>query len=231
MSSFYAGVCISSIKPKYGPDSNGIVRFSENDATGDKAMFLHLVREIGDISRSSGSKEFEATVIDYAKAKEIIEKEDTSEVKLVPIFCVHGFFVEPNALFNNLNPQIQRFVDGKKYYPVPVLWPCRTNTYVGAPGRNYEIDQTTTSQSAGVLFKQMADLVPNNLWPKKALMMHSMGNHVVFNGACAAGTPDATFDDIFMVAAVSTLLSRSYLNIVILNASTHTYTPSSQLGY
>lgn len=208
MSSFYAGVCISSIKPSYGPDSNGIVRFHENDATGDKAMFLHLVREIGDISRSSGSKEFEATVIDYTKAKEIIEKEDTLKVKLVPMFCVHGYSVEPNSLFDKLNSKIERFVQGKKYYPVPVIWPCRTNSYLGAPGRNYEIDQTTTSQSAGALFKQLADLVPNDLWPKKALMTHSMGNHVVFNGACAEKTPDAKFDDIFMVAAVSALLSR-----------------------
>ena len=231
MSSFYAGVCISSIKPTYGPDSNGIVRFHENDGTGDKAMFIHLVREIGDISRSSGSKEFEATVIDYTKAKEIIERENSSKVKLVPLFCVHGFFVEPNALFNKLNPKIQTFVQGEKYYPVPVLWPCRTNKYLGGPGKNYGIDQTTTSQSAGVLFKQMADLVPNDHWPNKALMMHSMGNHVVFNGACATKTPDAKFDDIFMVAAVSALLSIPYLHIVIFNISTHIHTPSSQIGY
>ena len=111
-----------------------------------------------------------------------------------------------------MNKKIPRFVEGKKYYPVPVIWPCTTNNFNGLPGHNYRLDQTTTSQSAGTLFKALADLVPNNTWTKKSLMMHSMGNHVVFNGACATGEPDVKFDEIFMVAAVSKVTSTSIDN-------------------
>lgn len=213
MSTFYAGVIICSIRPYY--DSNprgdsGIVRFYEygnkdsakkGDTTGVKALFLHRVREIGDISRAGGDKDFEGEKISYEKAKEIIGKESTPDVNLVPLFCVHGFNVEASALFRELHPKIQTFVRGKKYYPVPVVWPCTTNNGNGLPGHNYSLDQTTTSQSAGRLFADLAELVPNSTWEHKSLLMHSMGNHVAFNGACANGKPNAQFDELFMVAA------------------------------
>lgn len=220
-SSFYAGVVVSSLKPYYGPDGNGIVRFNSEDETGGSAMFLHLVREIGNISDGLGHQKFEAKMITPQEAKSIIVEEGGSNLK--PLFCVHGFFVEPGGIFAALNPKLEKFKQCKKFYPVPVLWPCKTDEYLGTPLRNYRLDQKTTSQSAGKLFKGLVDSIPNTVFPNKSLLMHSMGNHVVFNGACGEGVPDVKFDDIFMVAAVSKIICKHslYVSLSRLNHVVH----------
>jgi len=76
----------------------------------------------------------------------------------------------------------------------------------------YSRDQEDPSQRAGLELKNFVNAIPNDLFPRKSLLMHSMGNHVVFNGACGvkdeAGqvvdkAPDVQFENIFFEAAVS----------------------------
>eukprot|EP00537_Pseudo-nitzschia_pungens_P003317 CAMPEP_0172364748 /NCGR_PEP_ID=MMETSP1060-20121228/7811_1 /TAXON_ID=37318 /ORGANISM="Pseudo-nitzschia pungens, Strain cf. cingulata" /LENGTH=211 /DNA_ID=CAMNT_0013087825 /DNA_START=314 /DNA_END=949 /DNA_ORIENTATION=+ len=101
----------------------------------------------------------------------------------------------PSRVFADLEEACDIFKDnGCIYYPIPVLWP--TEGFV-----KYLSDQEGFSQEAGQLLKLFTDVIPNDLFERKSLMMHSMGNHVVFNGACGAGQPDVDFENIFMVAA------------------------------
>jgi hypothetical protein len=101
---------------------------------------------------------------------------------------------------------VENFADpklgGGKYYPVMVLWPCSQGYK-----NTYRADQKECALEAGEIFKKLVDCIPNNTFARKSLMMHSMGNHVVYNGACLDGTPDVQFDDIFMVSAVSRVFS------------------------
>lgn len=67
-----------------------------------------------------------------------------------------------------------------------------------------EWDQETNTIESGKALKAFVDNINNNkTFPRKSLLMHSMGNHVIFNGACKTGAPDVQFDNIFMIAAVS----------------------------
>lgn len=108
---------------------------------------------------------------------------------------------------------------GLKYYPIPVLWPCNESNFIV----RYSRDQEDPSQRAGMELKNFVDAIPNDLFPRKSLLMHSMGNHVVFNGACGvkdeAGqvidkAPDVQFENIFFVAAVSFLTNLVSLSVM-----------------
>lgn len=75
----------------------------------------------------------------------------------------------------------------------------------------YDKDQEVFSQEAGKLLNSFVDVVPDETFPRKSLMLHSMGNHVVFNGACGMkNPPQVQFENIFMVAAVSTRTRKSF---------------------
>jgi len=86
-----------------------------------------------------------------------------------------------------------------KHYGIPVVWPLYSggnfvwNIYLD--NRNRHVGP------AGLAFASFANAVPNTLFPKKSLLMHSMGSQVVLNWACRNGTPDIEFDNIFFVAA------------------------------
>ncbi len=115
---------------------------------------------------------------------------------------------------SNVADKWLNFTDaGLKYYPIPVLWPCNEKSCFLS---RYRFDQEFFSQRAGAEFKAIVDAIPNDLFPRKSLLMHSMGNHVVFNGACGGKdeegkvvdkAPDVEFENIFVVAAVSTVQS------------------------
>ena len=193
----YSGVIISCIK--VDDKGNGIVEFDDLSPAGTKGRFLKDVTEI-----KAGSKKFKATEIDYSEAKRIINSNGEIGTDTTPLFCVHGFNVKPSSNLENFLDVREKFknekIGGDLYYPVPILWPCSDGNAIF----NYDKDQEGFSQEAGALFKTLADRIPDDTFPRKSLLMHSMGNHVVFNGACgAASAPQAQFENIFMVAAVS----------------------------
>ena len=126
-----------------------------------------------------------------------------------PLFVVHGFNVQPAGHMSKVADKWERFTkEGLKYYPIPVLWPCNQSNFIV----RYSRDQEDPSQQAGKELKAMVDAIPNDLFPRKSVLMHSMGNHVVFNGACGVKdetgkvldkAPDVEFENIFLAAAVS----------------------------
>ena len=83
---------------------------------------------------------------------------------------------------------------------MPVLWPCSIFGLV-----TYQLEQETNSLEALTVFLALANAVHNAAFPRQSLMMHGMGNHLVLNGGCAGeSAPEIRFEDIFLVAAVST---------------------------
>lgn len=81
-----------------------------------------------------------------------------------------------------------------KYYPILVMW---------ATGKWYPNNYKSSAIAAGDALSALVGTIPDHYFPQTSLLMHSMGNHVVFNGACANGTPEVEFENIYMVAAVS----------------------------
>lgn len=188
----YDGLIVTTIITKAEAGSSNVVTFNEYDGNGVEAVFLHKIREISDPQQvERGKREFSATKLSIDEAKKII---DASSTTSSPLFLVHGFDVEPS---DYLEYNYSNFQKKDIYYHVPVIWASEGNTlaYYGDQGKN--------SMNAGNAMKAFVDFIPNDTFSRKSLLMHSMGNHAVFNGACASATPDVTFDNIFMVAAVS----------------------------
>jgi len=125
-----------------------------------------------------------------------------------PLFCVHGYNVQPHDVLKGMTSVLVAFAKAGHYYPIPVLWPCDSVDRWGPDkAGQYEWDQEVFSQQAGNVLRQFVDQIRDDTFPRKSLMMHSMGNHVVFNGACGANNaPGVQFENIFMVAAVSIML-------------------------
>ena len=129
-----------------------------------------------------GDSKWEATEISPQQAKEIIERENKQ-----PIFIAHGW----NSAIGNSMPLFDRF-DNTNFYPVPVVWPYTVN---------YLHQQKVTALESGALLRKFFETENlDEVFPQKSLMMHSMGNHLFFNGVCSDNV-NVTFDDIFMVAA------------------------------
>mmetsp|Transcript_9919 Transcript_9919/g.13966 ORF Transcript_9919/g.13966 Transcript_9919/m.13966 type:complete len:344 (+) Transcript_9919:64-1095(+) len=103
-----------------------------------------------------------------------------------PLFCVHGFNVQPETHLKQCKEIKGKFT---KFKLIPVIWPSRGGL------QNYFLDRTDGSVGAGRAFKGLAKL--DKFLPKKALMAHSMGNRVLRYAA----DPSLKFDNIFMVAA------------------------------
>jgi len=220
----FTGLLVSSVKVE--EKDNNIVEFTDECEVGEKGMFLTNVIEI----KGKKVRTFRATKLTDAdiikkfinnppqpsKTSMTPEAWKTAFKDAIPLFCVHGFGVQPSGLFENVEGRgnfdwrkvsiIDNFADpklgGGKYYPVFVLWPCSEGYK-----HTYRADQRECALEAGEIFKKLVDCIPNNTFARKSLMMHSMGNHVVYNGACLEGTPDVRFDDIFMVASVSIVFS------------------------
>jgi hypothetical protein len=90
-----------------------------------------------------------------------------------------------------------------KYYPVPVL--CAQEAKTKGMFKGYLDDQKSIAKSAGDALSALVGAIPDHFFPKKSLLLDSMGNYDVFNGACENGTPEIEFENIYMVAAVSCL--------------------------
>lgn len=195
----YAGVVVTSID--VAELGGGKVEFDHSSVTRSKARFLKDLKET-----AANSKNFTAIEIDVTEAKNLINKignildEDTT-----PLFCVHGYNVQPHDMLMKMSDVVEKFANegGGHYYPIPVLWPCDSvNRWGPDKASSYGWDQEVFSQQAGNVLKQFVDTIDDGTFPRKSLMMHSMGNHVVFNGACGAtNAPKVQFENIFMVAA------------------------------
>ncbi len=195
-----AALVITPSNPKHGDE----VEFTSSWG-GGKAVFLKKVKEFE-------SGKFKATYVSPERAArhvELFPKLNKTNKDTSPLFVVHGFNVQPAGHMSNIANKWERFTDEDlKYYPIPVLWPCSESNFVFGYGK----DQEDPSQRAGKELKAMVDAIPNDLFPRKSVLLHSMGNHVVFNGACGvkdeAGkvidkAPDVEFENIFLAAAVS----------------------------
>jgi len=172
-----------------------------DDNSGDEAVFLSHV----DYCPGSHNKKFIGRYVPVEK----VGKWTSLAFKLVegakdatPLFCVHGFNVQPDYIMEKMVKDWKIFVDeGFKYFPVPVIWPCSMN-YLG--------NQVNASLGAGKHLAALVNGVSSEHIPRKSLLMHSMGNHVVFDGACGMKDdkgmviekkPGVHFENIFMVSA------------------------------
>lgn len=179
-------------KPADAP-AGSKVTFNEKDKNGSIAVFLKNIIKVNDTDKS-GKREFEATVVSAEEAKEICEIGHGSG-KCTPLFSLHGFNVEPGEILeSDYGVFGTTSTSDMSYYPVPVIWASEGNTLL------YTKDQGNAF-AAGLALQAFVDFIPNDIFPRKSLLLHSMGNHVVFNGACLNKAPDVKFENIFMVAA------------------------------
>lgn len=192
---FYKGLALTSIDViKTGQESeegNPLVHFDgsiKGQANDQDATFLKNIKEVRD---ATGKKTLEAEKLTVAQAKDIIN-EASSDGEGKPLFCMHGFNVQPRDHLKDIKKvTADRFNKGK-FMPIPVMWPS-----IG--GRtNYWGDRRTTP-GAGNGLKSLKKALDS--FPSKSLLAHSMGNRVLRYAADAK----FKFDNIFMVAAVSTL--------------------------
>jgi len=166
------------------------ISFRTNSPHGRKVTFMR------DIKSEDGNK-YEAIFVSKEEAAKKVAKIESRNS--TPLFCVHGFNVQPESSLGNFHKTFwKRFEDnGLKYYPIPVIWACNEKGLLG-----YKLDQGTSAMKTGKGLKAFVDDIDSATFPRKSLLMHSMGNHVVFDGACGSEkAPDADFENIFMVAA------------------------------
>jgi len=152
--------------------------------SGPTAFFLE------DPEKIAGTNNYHAKKVDYKEAKtRIFDK--IKGIDRIPLFCVHGYLNEPNDIIDEVVDDRKKF-QNTKYFPVFVIWPVET-LYTTSTDKN--------ATDSGKAFFDFVKSIPDETFPRKSLMMHSMGNHVVFDGVCFVGPPKVQFENIFMVAA------------------------------
>lgn len=215
MTSLYKQVVLTTIDIKIIDGTKHVEFTSEDSNASNKAVFL---KDISSTRTGRNTYKFYATYITPEEAKTEIHQDlegkvqDPNNVNI--LFCIHGFNVQPFGCLENMRNRAMSRLEGMgfPYYPVPVLWPCSdvANNWTDTRWQAYYDDQLHPSMDAGKNLKILVDGIDNDLFPKKSLLAHSMGNHVLFNGACGQldesgkdhfETPDIYFDNIFMVAA------------------------------
>jgi len=184
----YDGVALTSIDVKKKPGTENIVTFSgsiSGSASDKTATFLHKIKQIND-KDEGGKRLFQAETLTTAEAKKIINEggEDRNGGK--PLFCIHGFTVQPGNFLKNMNNLNKNKFTKGKFLLVPVIWPSSKIDY-----RN----DSKAAEGAGKAFKTLKKEI--NSFPSKSLLCHSMGARVLRHAANA----DFKFDNIFMVAA------------------------------
>ena len=194
---FYKGLALTSIDViKTGDTSEGgnpLVHFDgsiKGRADNDDATFLKNIKEVKD---ATGKKVLEAEKLTVAQAKAIINQA-SSDGKGKPLFCIHGFTVQPRSHLKAINEATVDGFNQGKFMPIPVMWPSGgkasriISSYLG---------DRKTSPGAGNGFKSLKKALDS--FPSKSLLAHSMGNRVLRHAADSK----FKFDNIFMVAAVS----------------------------
>ena len=185
----YDGLVLTSIDVKPVEGTDRTVRFSGSiagKADDDTATFLENVRQINDTDEG-GKRLFEAETLTVAEAKAIING-DSEEGEGKPLFCVHGFSIQPGTHLQSLNDAAKKFNKGK-FMLVPVIWPTSEWNFLSVAD--------TDAPGAGNAFKTLKKGIDS--FPRKSLLCHSMGNIVLRHAA----DENFKFDNIFMAAAVS----------------------------
>jgi hypothetical protein len=190
---FYKGLALTSIDViNTGEKSEGgnpLVHFDgsiKGRADDKDATFIKNIKEAKD---AAGKKTgmLEAEKLTVAQAKTIINQAST-DGKGKPLFCIHGFNVQPRSHLKNIKDvALNRFNKGK-FMPIPVMWPS------GGGVSGYWGDRETTP-GAGNGLKSLKKALDS--FPSKSLLAHSMGNRVLRYASDAK----FKFDNIFMVAA------------------------------
>mmetsp|Transcript_12576 Transcript_12576/g.13787 ORF Transcript_12576/g.13787 Transcript_12576/m.13787 type:complete len:310 (+) Transcript_12576:154-1083(+) len=196
----YTGLIVTTVELKTEKDGVPItspqdndgktVYFTGNSSNGSKAYFLTNIKG----TRTGFRRwEYTATIVSPAKASEIVADGFGNGKETIPLFCIHGASVQINSKLDAAEEAVYNFKEAGTYYPVPVIWPTQENPL------GYPFDQRS-AEEAGELFRCFVECIPRDQFPRKSLMMHSMGNFLVHSGK--EGNPlDVQFDNIFMVAA------------------------------
>lgn len=185
----FSGLILTTIQVSK-PDNEGRVRFTEEDTNAEdnnKATFLKDIKEV-----TPGV--FTATEVDTEKAASIANENNHTS-----LFCTHGFNVEPGGMLKEFSEEKLKYFEEKGFYPIPVIWASGGEYY------KYLIDRGNAEKAAKIL-KSLTEIIDNKTFPKKSLLCHSMGNHLVFHSGDiksknAPEVADAQFENIFMVAA------------------------------
>merc|ERR1739845_289513 len=149
------------------------------------ATFHHKIKQINDKDKN-GQRLFQAETLTVAEAKKIINEGGEGGKDGKPLFCIHGFTVQPGYHLKKLKDLNQKKFTKGKFMLVPVIWPSSKVEYW---------NDREASLGAGKSFKTLKKEV--NSFPSKSLLCHSMGNRVLRYAADAK----FKFDNIFMVAA------------------------------
>jgi len=186
----YDGVVLTSINLERKPGTDKTVTFSgygsiKRSADDQTATFLHKINQIND-KDEGGKRLFQAEILTVAEAKKIINEGGEGGNEGKPLFCIHGWRVQPGTHLKKLKNLNQKKFTKGKFILVPVIWPSSKI--------KYENDRKR-SMRAGKAFAALKDKI--ECFSSKSLLCHSMGNRVLRHAA------DATFkfDNIFMVAA------------------------------
>jgi len=165
--------------------------FTKTSGTSSNLVF------ITDISHDEAGESFTAKFVSIATASKTVKQKSST-----PLFIVHGFNIQPAEGLERVAKSQDYFKESGTYFPVPVLWPCtEIEGGIVSKLKAYFFEQEVTTAEVGVAFKAFVDDVANDTFPRKSLMMHSMGNHAVINASCGLGAPDVQFENIFMVGA------------------------------
>jgi len=186
----YDGLALTSIDVIPSPTKEGYVRFSGGKlgkANDDTATFLTDIKQIND-KDEGGERLFEAKKLTVSEAKAIINNA-SADGEGKPLFCVHGFNVQPGTHLKNFKDSVNGKFNQGKFMPVPVIWPSKGGL------NNYWGDRDNSAPGAGQAFKTLKRGVDS--FPSKSLLCHSMGNFVLRHAADA----NFRFDNIFMCAA------------------------------
>lgn len=193
---FYDKLAVTTIKIGKTPTEFDVlmdgdeIEFTKFSPHGKNVIFMK------DIVSTDGIN-YKAKFVSKQAAADLVKSRTNESTSA--LFCVHGFNVQPGSLLRGLSEKYWgRFErNGLKYYPVPVLWACNEKGLFG-----YKLDQGESAMKTGKGLKAFVDDIDNSSFPRKSLLMHSMGNHLVFDGACGSDkAPDADFENIFLVAA------------------------------
>jgi len=178
-------------EPVDGLQDGQRVTFNERTGkVGSKAIFLKGVKQTSPRWVPVGFRKFTATYVSDAEAARIVK-----ETRRIPFFYVHGWGNQVSINLREGKKLKQKFQRRQLYYSIPVLWPTINVALTPAVWRIYKNDQRDAVK-AGDLFR---DLNMDEFPPNKAIMMHSMGNHLIVSSFQKQFS--TKFQNIFMVAA------------------------------
>mmetsp|Transcript_2294 Transcript_2294/g.2623 ORF Transcript_2294/g.2623 Transcript_2294/m.2623 type:complete len:308 (+) Transcript_2294:83-1006(+) len=167
------------------------VTFNEyTNTVGKRAIFLKDVQQTDILNEDIGTKNFTATYVNDAEAARIV-----NETGRVSFFYVHGWGVQISHVVDHGRTLKDKFRERELYYSIPVLHPITNIEVTPEAWEEYKNDQQDMVQ-AGDLFR---NLNMDDFPPKKAIMMHSMGNHLIVSSFQQEFSTE--FQNIFMVAA------------------------------